>query len=199
MGGVSTIELVARMIGSLLVIGGLLLLVQRLGKNRLGGLGRGGSPTLTVTSRKQLGRGSSVALVQAGQRNFLLGVTENSIRLLAEGNDLATNPLQEADSKAVPPTRSRTKLRSRKSPPDQQRQTGQSQAELSTQLAAINRSWIPPTAEVDRYSDEPNHEPTSMARKPRRKTLRANRSAPSPIRSGTSALDALREMTVRKG
>ena len=196
MNGVSTIELVARMTGSLLVIGGLLWVVQRVGKNRLGGLGRSASSPLQVTSRKQLGRTSSVALVQAGQRNILIGITETSISLLAEGDDLVADLVGEGDSPTTSPAWSRMRLLGRHtpSPPDE--------LELAPELHAINRSWTQfssnGTARA-RQEEIQQEEVTSAARKPRRRTSGTANSASRPNHSGMSALDALRDMTVRKG
>lgn len=100
MNGVSTVELIVRMTASLLVIGGLLWLVQKMGRSRLGGLGRQTAAPLEITSRKQLTKASSVALIRAGERNLLIGVTDNGISLLAEGDDLVSN-VQLLDSSPI--------------------------------------------------------------------------------------------------
>lgn len=92
MNGVSTIELLARMTGSLLVIGGLLWLVQRIGRRRMGNFGRSAVAAIEITSRKQLTKSSSIALVRAGERHLLIGVSDSGVSLLAEGDDLAIEP-----------------------------------------------------------------------------------------------------------
>lgn len=50
-----------------------------------GGRGRPGRPVrIEVLARQSLGRRSSVALVRAGERGLLLGVTDQHVTLLAE-------------------------------------------------------------------------------------------------------------------
>lgn len=89
MNGVSTIELLVRMSVSLAVIGGLLWLIQQVGRKRLGGLGHSATTPIEISSRKQLSRTTSIALVRVGERNILIGVTDAGVNLIAEGDDLS--------------------------------------------------------------------------------------------------------------
>ncbi len=113
MNGVSTVELFVRMAASLLVIGGLLWMVQRIGRRRLGGLGRSVAAPIEVTARKQLTRASSIALVRAGERNLLIGITDTGVSLIAEGEDLMSLP-DEAEGKST--GRRQTKTNSQRKP-----------------------------------------------------------------------------------
>jgi len=93
---VSTAELTIRMLVALAVVGGLLLLLTRFARSRLN-LGTSDAP-LQVCNRHQLTKSSMVAVVRAGERHFLVGVNDNAISLLAEGNDLvADNNLVEGN------------------------------------------------------------------------------------------------------
>ncbi len=70
-----------RMVVSLAVVLGLLLLLARLGSRRF--QGRAGSP-VKVLHRQSLTRGSSVAVVTIGSRVLVLGTTDQQVRMLAE-------------------------------------------------------------------------------------------------------------------
>lgn len=62
-------------------------MLKRLTNGNLGGAARGrsGRPVrIEVLARQSLGRRSSVALVRAGDRGLLLGVTDQHVTLLAE-------------------------------------------------------------------------------------------------------------------
>lgn len=74
-------ELGVRLIGSLAVVVGLLLLVARFTNRRF--RARTGAP-IQVVSRQSLTRGSSVAVVTVGARVLVLGTTEQQVTLLAE-------------------------------------------------------------------------------------------------------------------
>ena len=75
------LELTVRLIASLAVVVGLLLLLARLVGRRLGG--REGAP-VQVLHRQPLSRGSSVAVVSVGSRVLVLGTTDQQVRLLTE-------------------------------------------------------------------------------------------------------------------
>ncbi|MFA6573817.1 MAG: flagellar biosynthetic protein FliO [Nocardioides sp.] len=75
------VELVVRLVFSLAVVLGLLLLTARLGARRF--KGRAGSP-VRVLHRQALSRTSSVTVVTVGSRVLVLGTTEQQIRVLAE-------------------------------------------------------------------------------------------------------------------
>ena len=75
------LELVLRLVFSLLVVIGLLLLLARLAQKKL----RGGSGALIrVVARQQLSRSSAIAVVNVADRILVVGATENGIRLLTE-------------------------------------------------------------------------------------------------------------------
>lgn len=89
----STAELMLRMVVSLAIMGGLLWLALKLARSRKGGSILGavsGSRTehIDVRARRQLSRGATVALVRVGRRTFLLGVGEQGVQVLADGDDL---------------------------------------------------------------------------------------------------------------
>jgi flagellar protein FliO/FliZ len=75
------LELTVRVIASLAVVVGLMLLLARLAGRRLGG--RPGAP-VQVLHRQSLTRASSVAVVSVGSRILVLGTTDQQVRLLTE-------------------------------------------------------------------------------------------------------------------
>jgi flagellar protein FliO/FliZ len=75
------IELTVRLIASLAVVVGLLLLTVRLGARRF--RPRAGAP-LRIVHRQALSRSSSLAVVEVGSRVLVLGTTEQQINVLAE-------------------------------------------------------------------------------------------------------------------
>ena len=86
---VTTAELTIRMVVGLLVVGLLLLVLNRIGRRVL--VGRPGHrPVITIRHQQRLDRHASVTLLTAGGRNLLVGTTSQSIVLLAEGDDLTT-------------------------------------------------------------------------------------------------------------
>ena len=75
------LELALRLVFSLAVVLGLLLVVARIGSRRF----RGGKDSLVhVVHRQHLTRGSSVSVVTVGTRVLVLGTTEHQVRVLAE-------------------------------------------------------------------------------------------------------------------
>jgi flagellar protein FliO/FliZ len=96
----STFMLMLRLLTALAFVGGLLWFMTRSAKNGKFTFLLGSGPTqdsLEVTSQRPLGRNSSVALVRAGERHLLLGVSEHGVQLLAEGADLCS-PIKEPTS-----------------------------------------------------------------------------------------------------
>ena len=73
--------LVVRLVCSLAVVLGLLLLIARFAGRRF--QGRAGAP-VQVLHRQPLSRGSSVAVVTVGTRVLVLGITEQQVTLLTE-------------------------------------------------------------------------------------------------------------------
>ena len=85
----STIELGLRMMVSLVLMGVVTLVAFKVLRGRLKlGPARSG---ISVEHRHQLNRSASVAVIRAGRRRFLIGVNEQSITLLAEGDDLVAD------------------------------------------------------------------------------------------------------------
>lgn len=78
---VSLGELAVRLVGSLALVVGLLLLIARFANRRFK------APTgaaIQVVQRQALGRGQGIAVVSVGTRVLVLGTTEQQITLLAE-------------------------------------------------------------------------------------------------------------------
>lgn len=75
------LELTVRLIASLAVVVGLLLLLARLAGRRFAG--RDGAP-VQVLHRQPLSRTSSIAVVSVGSRLLVVGATEQQVRLLTE-------------------------------------------------------------------------------------------------------------------
>lgn len=79
-------ELILRVSFSLLVVFGLMWFLARLA--RRSGLRGGNDGTLSVLHRRQLGKGSAVAIVEVAGRALVLGITDAQVNLLCE-TDLA--------------------------------------------------------------------------------------------------------------
>lgn len=91
-------ELAVRMVVSLAVVVGLLLLCVRMGGKKF--KGRSGSP-LQVLHRQSLSRSSGVALVSVGGRMLLLGTTDQQVQMLTEIDPAEVDPA-EVDAPAEP-------------------------------------------------------------------------------------------------
>jgi flagellar protein FliO/FliZ len=92
----STVELLVRLVFSLGLIIGLVLLAARVarrsgGKLKLPGFGTLGRrpAAIEVLDRQSLTRSASLAVIQVGTRTMVVGITEHGVSLLAEGADLA--------------------------------------------------------------------------------------------------------------
>ena len=95
------IELALRVIFSLAVVVGLLLLVARFAGRRFQGKAGSG---IQVLQRQQLSRGSSVALVDVAGRVLVLGMTEHQVSLLTELDPLELKGLEPAPpAETTPP------------------------------------------------------------------------------------------------
>jgi len=100
------LELALRAIVSLAFVVGLLWAIARVTSRKM----HGSTHSLVhVVTRQQLGRGSSLAVVNVGDRTLVVGMTEHEVRLLAE-----LDPAELPVSEPAAPT-SRT-LRSASSP-----------------------------------------------------------------------------------
>ncbi|HWJ07994.1 MAG TPA: flagellar biosynthetic protein FliO [Nocardioides sp.] len=88
--------LLLRLLGSLAVVVGLLLLIARFAGRRFRTTN---DAVIQVVHRQALGRGQGVAVVAVGTRVLVLGTTEQQVTLLAEvepdevGLDLTADPL----------------------------------------------------------------------------------------------------------
>jgi len=79
-----------RLVASLAVILAMIAGLSWMAK-RSKGMGFGLGPTkgaIVVRSREQLNRAGTIALIEVGDRALLVGATEQSITVLAEGDDL---------------------------------------------------------------------------------------------------------------
>ena len=170
----STAELTLRMVVSLGLMGLATLVVMKLARGRLRlGAGRAG---IAVHARHQLTRNASVAVIQAGERWLLVGVTDANVSVLAEGGDLV------ADGPGRPRPSDR--------PPA-----------LEPTAAAVDQGA--PTGETARESRRrggrgPHHRPPTADGATRRDAGKRHRRADGPGRSRTSLIEALREKTVRR-
>ena len=88
---VSVLSLGFRLIVSLAVVLGIIGGLVYVARRRGGGLGFAFGPAasvITVKGREQLNRNSTVALLKVGERALLVGVTDQRIEVLAEGDEL---------------------------------------------------------------------------------------------------------------
>lgn len=106
-GGEASIgDLAVRLIGSLAVVVGLMLLIARTVNRRFKAPS---GATIQVVQRQALGRGMGIAVVSVGTRVLVIGTTEQQVTLLAEvepdeiGLDLA--PAEPTEQPAGRPTR----------------------------------------------------------------------------------------------
>lgn len=74
---------------------------------RAGGIGSGGtSQNMRILEQRMLGRDSSIAMVQVGERVLLVGISPQSITLLTEIDDesiLKSIPPVTEEASAIPP------------------------------------------------------------------------------------------------
>jgi flagellar protein FliO/FliZ len=94
---VSVVGLFARLFVSLAVVLGLMALAGKWLRQRGGAAGprRGRPAVIEVLARQGVGRNSSVTVVRAAGRLLVLGVTDASVQLLAEGDqDSIEGPLE---------------------------------------------------------------------------------------------------------
>lgn len=99
MSDVSVFELFARLVVALALVLGLMAGGARLLRKRgidLSGMSRGQGPrrqTVDVLARRVLSKNASVAVVRAGGRTLVLGVTNERVNLLAEAAPDSDDPL----------------------------------------------------------------------------------------------------------
>lgn len=111
--------LALRIVASFAIVGLLLWTLTRASRGRLGKLltgsanGRAADP-LAVLERRQVTRSAGVAIVRAGTRHLLVGISENGVHLLAEGDDLVPDePDDDLDEDLDPSNLDSTDDRSR--------------------------------------------------------------------------------------
>src|SRR5205823_12127035 len=87
-GSVSMIALLGRLIFAMGVVFGVMVLAAKVARNRgIGGMGRRGpGVAIEVLARQPFGKNASVAIVRAGGRALVLGVTDSSVTVLAEAD-----------------------------------------------------------------------------------------------------------------
>jgi len=91
----STAELTLRMLVALGFVAVLLTVLSLTVRRYLGGRG-GPRPWVVIRHQQRLDKHSAITLLQAGDRNLLVGTSGQSIVLLAEGEDLVAAPADEA-------------------------------------------------------------------------------------------------------
>ena len=85
---VSVVSMVLRLVVSLGIVLGMIAALAWAAKKPKGlGIGRSRG-SITVHGREQLGRATTVALLQVGDRTILVGANEHSVEVLAEGDEL---------------------------------------------------------------------------------------------------------------
>lgn len=89
-----TLAVALRVLLSLAVVLGLLWLLHR--RLSRGDRARGGTETLSIVARQNVGQKASVVVVDVDGRRFLLGVTEQSVNVLHSG-DVSAEPTASAE------------------------------------------------------------------------------------------------------
>ncbi len=145
-------ELAIRLVASLAVIVGLLMLVVRFGGRRF----RGSPDALVrVVHRQALGRNSAVSVVEVSGRLLVLGTTEQQVSVLAElepNGEPASDPVTEqAQPRLSSPSRSPGGRRSRSAPSAGARDTPSAAAVL---VAAADEA---PLAHATAVESAPAH------------------------------------------
>lgn len=90
------LELVVRLVVSLTIVVGLMLLLAKLSMRRFQGRG---DALVKVVHRQHLSRSSSIAVVTVGSRVLVLGTTEQQVQLLTE---LDPEEIEDADVTVLP-------------------------------------------------------------------------------------------------
>ena len=102
---VSAIEVLVRLAASLGMVVAIILVIAKAVRAR-GGLGFGRNPSgprLDVLDRTSLSRSASVAVVRVGGRGLVVGITEQSVTLLAEAPELIDRYEQSEAERTAPP------------------------------------------------------------------------------------------------
>ena len=104
----STASLLIRLVVSLAIVVGLMVLATKFVRKRgYGGSAAGprrGTPIadVEVVARRELSRNSSVVVVRAAGRNLILGVSDNNVTLLGEADEM---PAERELAEVIPAPR----------------------------------------------------------------------------------------------
>jgi flagellar protein FliO/FliZ len=90
------VELVVRLVVSLAIVVGLMLLLAKLSMRRFQGRG---DALVRIVHRQPLSRSSSISVVSVGSRVLVIGTTEQHVNLLTE---LDPEEIEEADLTVLP-------------------------------------------------------------------------------------------------
>ncbi len=97
-----------RVLASFAIVGLLLWFFLRASNGKLGAMVSGHtkgqtSDPIAILDRRQLTKNAGIALVRAGERHLLIGVGDEGVRLLAEGDDLmqVVEPAQDTSELAL--------------------------------------------------------------------------------------------------
>lgn len=101
---VSVFTMALRLVVSLAIVLGMIAALTWVARRPKGlGFGTQSRDAIAVRGRQQLGRASTIALLQVGDRTILVGANEHSIQVLAEGDDMLP-PEPEPDPAQSPLT-----------------------------------------------------------------------------------------------
>ena len=143
--------LVVRMVLSLCIVLGLLLLTARVAGKRYR---TGDESTVKVLQRQSLSRSSTVTVVSVGNRVLVLGTTEQQVRVLAEldPHELATDVSQPAEPKGLYAVPAAT-------PTDfaQTLLAAQTEAQVGSRPAGRHRAAVPAVAAPAAPREERGH------------------------------------------
>lgn len=109
----STLWLGIRLIFSLAIVLGLIWALSWAARRGKGlGLGMGAQKgAIAVRAREQIGRNTTIALLEVGDRVLLIGLNEQAVEVLAEGDDLISDepdPSPSTDGDGAESTDDRT-------------------------------------------------------------------------------------------
>lgn len=185
-------ELAGRVIIALTVVVGLIYLI---GKRARGGVRRKlrTAKLIDVLGRQTLAKGSSVAVVRVAGRAMIVGVTDQNVRMLGEIDlDEVAAAVAESDANAR-----RTAAPAAIDPLTVPADAAELDGMLTTaDIAALRdaaKGTVPEPSLTLRRAQPPHHLPTAV-----REHRGLTGSALSPA-TWRQTLDALRELTVRKG
>ncbi len=171
-----TVELVGRLLVSLAVVLGLIWLVARRARASKRGVARVGR-LIDVLGRQQLSRSSSVAVVRVHDRAMILGITDSSVQLLS---DIELDAVQAALAPATKPG-------------------------AGTAAAGAPRTYLAEDGSI-RTTAEPRAAETDVIPDDLASLATTTSAASGPLAGSAlspatwkQTLDALREMTARKG